>query len=1063
MSSPMTLRNFGGIYQLVIESADDLAKIDTIDAAKWSATSAPLKDLHVDPALLGFLDTDQNGRIRVAGVLSARDWLFARLAERAGVTARSDELTLAHLDLKHADGEKLLHGAEHVLRELNLGERKTLKLAEVRTFRAGYSKTLRNGDGVVPAELVTDAGVAEFVKAVMGVVGSLPDASGFVGVGAAQLARYLEGGRAYLSWKSASKTDPGVLPLGDKTEGAWAQVQALDAKIDEQFLRCEFMKQEGLKGAALKLTDEEIRALRLKDAKGIEAYLEASPLDEPDASCKIAIGGKVNPAFQEKWTALGEVLALVLPGQTQLDRAGWRAVRAALAPYAAWMAQKPPEPFEKIGDAALEAQLGGPLPEKLQALIQSDAAAAAEVSQIAALEKLILFQRWLIELGNNFVNFSSIYNPEKTAMIEMGAFVVDGRRLEFCIKVDTAARAAHKKVAADSLAFLVYAQVTESDGKSADFEDLRAGHLRRARAPSHRQARHLHRRRRARVGRDHRRDRREPDQHPRGDGRALPPLAEVHRRADREDGRRAGERQRSLDAEPGRVGRHRSERGRHRRGSRAAARAAPGPRQGQRRRDAEPPHRRLDRLRRHRLYARLRHLGDQQHRSPQAALLGARRGGGNRGHQRLPRRAQAAPPRHEHAPRGQRLGGQRRDEGHPPRRHHLHPQARLPQGHQGGALRRALDAGRGGRAGPRAAQQPDPLLLPLRVVGERGRGPLLVRPPARLVGAGALEGSLPDDQRPLRASPVPPLSPGAAVSIVAPSSPFERARFERGLTALRSLSLLPTFSDGLFSRWPADPGSADSAYLAGDDARRLAELRAALRDPASRLIVLARGGYGSMRIAAQLSPEEIAGAGKLLLGYSDATVLHQLWARAGLPSIHGPMCTQLGEEPDALARLGDLLSGRPAPPIAWSSKQFPGAPGGAARGVLQGGNLATLAALCGSPLQPRFEGNLVLLEDLNEPPYRLDRLCTQLLQSGAFSGAAGFVIGDLWSSNESSNGRAEVLAERLGSSGVPLAFGAPFGHAGRNQPVAFGCLHELDASAGTLTPLESPTRAAENS
>ena len=319
-------------------------------------------------------------------------------------------------------------------------------------------------------------------------------------------------------------------------------------------------------------------------------------------------------------------------------------------------------------------------------------------------------------------------------------------------------------------------------------------------------------------------------------------------------------------------------------------------------------------------------------------------------------------------------------------------------------------------------------------------------------------GSLPDDKRPLHARPVAALPAGAAVAIVAPSSPFERARFERGLDALRSLSLVPTFSEGLFARWPADAGSPEAAYLAGDDARRLGELRAALRDPASRLIVLARGGYGAMRIAAQLEPEEIARAGKLLLGYSDATVLHQLWARAGVPSIHGPMCTQLGGEPDALARLGDLLSGREPAPIAWSSKQFPDGPSGAARGVLQGGNLATLASLCGTPLQPRFEGDLVLLEDLNEPPYRLDRLCTQLLQSGSLAGAVGFVIGDLWSSNESSNGRAEVLAERLGTLGVPLAFGAPFGHAGRNQPVAFGCLHELDASAGTLTPLESPTR-----
>jgi muramoyltetrapeptide carboxypeptidase len=98
-----------------------------------------------------------------------------------------------------------------------------------------------------------------------------------------------------------------------------------------------------------------------------------------------------------------------------------------------------------------------------------------------------------------------------------------------------------------------------------------------------------------------------------------------------------------------------------------------------------------------------------------------------------------------------------------------------------------------------------------------------------------------------------------------------------------------------------------------------------------------------------------------------------------------------------------------------------------------------------------------LLEDLNEPPYRLDRLATQLLQSGAFEGARGFVLGDLVGAGEPSAGRAEALAERLGTLGVPVAFGAPFGHAGRNQPVAFGVPHALDAAAGQLTPLDVPT------
>lgn len=312
----------------------------------------------------------------------------------------------------------------------------------------------------------------------------------------------------------------------------------------------------------------------------------------------------------------------------------------------------------------------------------------------------------------------------------------------------------------------------------------------------------------------------------------------------------------------------------------------------------------------------------------------------------------------------------------------------------------------------------------------------------------------------------PPLQAGDRAVVIAPSSPFDRERFERGVLALEDeLGLEPAFGDGLFSRYP--PGEA--AYLAGDDVRRLDELRTALEDPEARLIVLARGGYGLLRLVgrdpwrapvpnaagAPLAVEEIGRAGKLLLGYSDATVLHELWARAGLPSLHGPMCTQLGEEPGALERLRRLLAGEDPGPLGWEPLRPPGARGGRAEGVLRGGNLAMLAALCGTPLQPRFDGCLVLLEDLNEPPYRLDRLVTQLLLSGALDGARGVVVGDLFGAGEDSQGRVEAVAERLARLDCPVAFGAPFGHAGRNQPVALGVLHALDADRGELRPLES--------
>ena len=143
------------------------------------------------------------------------------------------------------------------------------------------------------------------------------------------------------------------------------------------------------------------------------------------------------------------------------------------------------------------------------------------------------------------------------------------------------------------------------------------------------------------------------------------------------------------------------------------------------------------------------------------------------------------------------------------------------------------------------------------------------------------------------------LREGDGVAVVAPSSPFDRDRFERGVRALQDMGFEPRFGEGVHAR--------HAGYLAGPDTRRLDELLRALRDPSARTIVLARGGYGLLRIARSIPPQEPIA--KPVVGYSDATVLHELWWRAKMPSVHGPMCTQLGDDATALARLRALLYG----------------------------------------------------------------------------------------------------------------------------------------------------------
>lgn len=294
--------------------------------------------------------------------------------------------------------------------------------------------------------------------------------------------------------------------------------------------------------------------------------------------------------------------------------------------------------------------------------------------------------------------------------------------------------------------------------------------------------------------------------------------------------------------------------------------------------------------------------------------------------------------------------------------------------------------------------------------------------------------------------PPPALRPGDAVAVVAPAGPVPEARLEAGLRLLAARYRV-VHSPGLLSR---------DGYLAGDDGRRLAELRWALSDPSVRAVFCARGGYGVTRLLSALlaaDPSELPP--RPLVGFSDITALHALCARARRPCVHGPVVTQLGDLPteDHAALFALLESPAPPPPLAALTTLLPGAP---VTGRLLGGNLEVLSRLAGTALSDSLrpgEPVLLLLEEVGERPYRIDRSLTQMLQAGMLRDVVGVVLGDLVRCEEPPHSTVDspsalaVLRERLATLGIPVAYGAPLGHGSRNRAVPLGALVTLDTSS----------------
>lgn len=286
----------------------------------------------------------------------------------------------------------------------------------------------------------------------------------------------------------------------------------------------------------------------------------------------------------------------------------------------------------------------------------------------------------------------------------------------------------------------------------------------------------------------------------------------------------------------------------------------------------------------------------------------------------------------------------------------------------------------------------------------------------------------------------PPIGPGSVLRLVAPSGPFDREAFEAGVAFLRERYEVRYEDPAIHCR---------DGFLAGDDDRRAQELHAALADPDAAAIVAARGGYGATRLLDRLRPADIRKANKWLVGFSDITALHALWARAALRSIHGPMVAWLGTADDlARAQWVAALEGT-HPPIGDLASL---GVDGAVEGHLVGGNLAVLAALVGTPHEPPLTGAILFLEEVAEAPYRVDRMLTTLRQAGWLDRVRGVLLGDF----TACVGRhdvdvAEVLADRLGDLGLVVLRGATSGHGPVNRPLPFGARTRLDARAGTAT------------
>jgi hypothetical protein len=403
-------------------------------------------------------------------VKDAINWLLGTLRDRTGISSHS---TVLHLDAVEPDtpeGKKLLDAARKALRKLGEKDAAEVSLEQIRKIKAQLEATPVSEAGVVLPEAAKDAQVRQFIADVIETVGGVAHPSGAAGIGSAQLESFIESARAHLSWYEQGKIPAGkqqtvIMPLGVETTDAFASFAAIRDKIDQYFAQCVALALDERFSQRMGWTESEMQELDFDDPAVIEEVLRKAPIAKAKPFQSLDFSDKINPFYAGALEAFRKKVVRPVLGEsgTTLSVEQWQDIKAFFTAHQGWVESKTAAAVEPLGDEKLRQYLDERFASAVRALISNSARTSLALDKTRLLEKLIVYQAYMIDFLNNFVSFPDLYSTASRAMFEMGSLVMDGRR--FNLAVRTGNRLEHKSVAANSCMYVLYVEIVPRDGE----------------------------------------------------------------------------------------------------------------------------------------------------------------------------------------------------------------------------------------------------------------------------------------------------------------------------------------------------------------------------------------------------------------------------------------------------------------------------------------------------------------------------------------------------------------------------------------------------------------------
>ena len=466
---PWKYCSLGGVVRVNITSGEDIAHLGELDQKLWTVLSCPTKDLELDSRTLQLIDTDGDGRVRVAEIVAAAQWLTGVVKDKDAILKGDSVLPLDGINTDCEAGQKLYDSAKHILQNLGL-EKDEISVDEAADSVAIFKDTKFNGDGIITPASTDDEALKPLIGTIAEKIGSATDRSGEAGVTAEHIEAFYAALADYAAWQEAAEAGKAaIFPYGDNTAAALDACNAVRDKVADYFMRCKLIRfDEGVAGA-VDVSADRVGAISDKNLATQAEEIATYPLARPAKEAVLPLDA-INPAWQGAFAAVKAlVLDVDFPKAKGITEEQWQGVLDKFAPYCAWLADKKGEAVEALGLDEVKALLKADRKADLLALVDADKALKDEADAIDEVGRLMLYYRDFAKLLRNYVIFTDFYGRKQgtRGIFETGKLYIDERCCDLCIKVSD--MGAHGDMPKLSGMFLLYCKCTsKAKGETMD-------------------------------------------------------------------------------------------------------------------------------------------------------------------------------------------------------------------------------------------------------------------------------------------------------------------------------------------------------------------------------------------------------------------------------------------------------------------------------------------------------------------------------------------------------------------------------------------------------------------